>query len=129
MDPGRLLGRGLAFPPRLDEGRLAWSNGEESIRDCVRLALETEPGERVMRPVFGGGLGRFLFEPNTVQVRGQIRERIQRALADWEPRIAVESVEVEPAAEDPGTAVATITYRLVSTQARHRVGLTVALGG
>lgn len=128
MDPARLIGRGLAFPPRLVEGRLQWSAGEASIRDCVRLALETEPGERVMLPAFGGGLGRFLFEPNTVQVRGQVKERIVRALAEWEPRIAVESVEVEPG-DDPGTAVATVTYRLVSTQARHRVSLAVSLGG
>lgn len=129
MDPGRILGRGLAFPPRLVDGRLAWSAGEESIRDCVRLALETEPGERVMRPEFGGGLGRFLFEPNTVQTRGQLRDRIERTLAEWEPRLAVESVEVEADPADADTAVATITYRLVATQARQRLSLSVALGG
>jgi phage baseplate assembly protein W len=129
MDTGPILGRGLAFPPRLVDGRMAWSAGEESIRDCIRLALETEPSERVMLPAFGGGLGRFLFEPNTVQVRGQLRERIERTLSEWEPRIAVESVEVEADPADAGTAVATITYRLVATQARHRLGLSVALGG
>ena len=129
MDPGRLLGRGLAFPPRLEDGRLAWSTGEESVRDCIRLALETEPRERVMLPPFGGGLGRFLFEPNTVQTRARLRERIERTLAEGEPRIVVEAVEVEADPADAGTAVATITYRLVATQARHRLGLSVALGG
>lgn len=129
MDPGRLLGRGLAFPPRLVDGRLQWSTGEASIRDCIRLTLETEPEERVMLPAFGAGLARLLFEPNTVQVRGQLKDRIVRALAEWEPRVAVEAVEVEAAPDDPGAAVATITYRLVSTQARHRVALTVTLGG
>jgi phage baseplate assembly protein W len=126
---GELLGRGLAFPPRLVDGRMEWAAGERSIRDCIRLALATEPGERVLLPSFGAGLGRFLFEPNSVQTRAQIRARIERAVAEWEPRVAVEAVEVEADAAEPGTAVATVTYRLVATQVRQRLTLSVALGG
>ena len=51
---------------------------------------------------------------------------VLRAL--WEPRIRVESVSVEPDATDPQTAIAIINYRLIATQARERVTLSVNLG-
>ena len=49
------------------------------------------------------------------------------ALARWEPRVAVQSIEVEPDPADPQAAIATITYRLVATQSVERVSLTVTL--
>ena len=57
------------------------------------------------------------------------RHRIQRALAEWEPRIRVESVAVDPDPDDPEAAIATITYRLVATRTLERVSLNVALTG
>ncbi|HWS56477.1 MAG TPA: GPW/gp25 family protein [Pyrinomonadaceae bacterium] len=130
MDDGRLFGRGLAFPPRVGrDGRVAWSEGEANVREAVQVILLTEWNERLMLPEFGGGLGRFLFEPNNVTTRHLMQERIAKALAQWEPRVAVESVEVEEDPRDPQGAVATITYRLVATRALERVSLNVSLAG
>ena len=129
-DAGRIFGKGISFPPRVGaDGRVAWSEGETNIRESIKVILLTELGERLHLPEFGGGLNRFLFEPNTATTRQLIRDRITKALARWEPRIAVQSVEVEPDAEDARAAVATINYRLVATQAGERVSLTVTLGG
>jgi hypothetical protein len=88
----------------------------------------TQFRERLNQPDFGGNLATFLFEPNTVATRHLIQTQIARALARWEPRIAVEAVAVEPDPDDPQAAVATISYHLVSTRARERVSLSVALG-
>ncbi|NTU81223.1 MAG: GPW/gp25 family protein [Chloroflexales bacterium] len=130
MDRGRLFGRGISFPPRVGpDGRVAWSEGEQNIREAIRVILLTELSERLNLAEFGGGLGRFLFEPNIVTTRHQIVRRISQALALWEPRIAVEEVAVEPDPDDPQAAVATITYKLVATQSRERVSLGVTLGG
>lgn len=129
MDAGALLGRGVAFPPRVgSDGRLAWSEGESSVREAIEIVLKTERGERLRLPDFGAGLRRFLFEPNTTMTRNQVRERIGKALLAWEPRIRIESVEVEPDPRDTEAAVVTIAYRLVATDALERVGLTVQLG-
>lgn len=129
-DAGKIFGRGISFPPRVGpDGRVAWSAGEINVREAIRVILLTEPRERLRLPEFGGGLGRYLFEPNTVTTRHQLQERIARELQRWEPRISVESVEVEPDPLELQTAVATITYRLVATQLRERVSLTVTLGG
>jgi len=129
-DGGRIFGRGISFPPRVDaNGRIAWSEGEANVRESIRVILMTEPRERLNLADFGGGLGRFLFEPNTVATCQSIQDRIERALGQWEPRIRVEAVDVEAEADDAEAAVATVTYRLVATQLRERVAVKVALGG
>ena len=120
----------MAFPPRVaPDGRIAWSEGEDNIRESMRVILMTEPNERLRLPQFGAGLNRFLFEPNTTTTRHQIKDRIVKALALWEPRINVESVDVDADADDPEAAIATIVYRLVATQAQERVSLSVLLAG
>ena len=130
MDTGRLFGRGIAFPPRVgSDGRVAWSEGEMNVREAIRIILMTERSERLMLPEFGGGLGPSLFEPNTVTTRHLIKDRIQKALAEWEPRINVEDVRVEEDPEDPQGAIAIIAYTLVATQSRERVSLSVTLAG
>ena len=130
MDKGRVFGRGISFPPRVGpDGRVAWSEGEDNIREAIRVVLLTELNERLNLADFGGGLGRFLFEPNTVTTRHQISQRITRALTLWEPRIDVESVAVDPDPADLQAAIATITYKLIATQSRERVSLAVTLGG
>lgn len=129
MDPGILFGRGISFPPRIGpDGRMAWSEGEANVREAVQIILLTEQRERLMLPDFGGSLGVFLFEPNTVTTRHLIADRIARALADWEPRLRVESVVVEPDPADEQAAIATITYQLIATQTRERVSVQVTLG-
>jgi hypothetical protein len=130
MSSATLFGRGIAFPPRVGtDGRVAWSAGEENVRESIRIILLTDERERLRLAEFGGGLTRFLFEPNTATTRQLIRDRIQRALKEWEPRVRVESVSVDPDPKDHDAAIATITYRLVATRALERVSLNVALTG
>jgi phage baseplate assembly protein W len=129
-DVGKILGRGISFPPRVGpDGRVAWSEGEVNVREAIRIILLTEQRERLRLPAFGGSLSRYLFEPNTVTTRQLIRDRITKELADWEPRITVDSVTVEADPDDPQAAVATITYRLVATRASQSVTLSVSLTG
>lgn len=127
---GKIFGKGISFPPRIGaDGRIVWSEGEENIRESIRVILMTELNERLYLPQFGGGLNRFLFEPNTATTRQLIRDRITKALNQWEPRITVDSVSVEPDPQDQQSAIATIYYKLVATQAAERVSLTVTLNG
>ena len=127
-EAGRIIGRGISFPPRVGaDGRMVWSEGETNVHESIRVILLTEPEERLMSPEFGAGLNRFLFEPNTVTTRHLIQDRITKALSAWESRIIVEAVSVEPESSDPHAVLVTITYKLVATQARESVGLTIRL--
>ena len=127
---GRIFGKGISFPPRIGaDGRVVWSEGEPNIRESIKVILITELNERLRLPDFGGGLNRFLFEPNNATTRQLIRDRITKALTQWEPRITVQNVAVEPDASDQQAAIATIQYKLVATQVSERVSLNVTLGG
>ncbi len=129
-DPGLLFGRGIAFPPRIDaDGRVAWSQGEDNVRDAIRVLLTTRPGERLFIPDLGAGLDAMLFEPNTVSTRQTIKDRIVRALQQWEPRVSVDTVDVTADPGDAQAAIATITYSLVATQVREQINVKVTLSG
>lgn len=127
---GQILGQGISFPPRIGgDGRIAWSSGDDNIREAIELILQTELGERLRLPAFGAGLGRFLFEPNTVATQSQLADRITQALGTWEPRIALQSVDVVTDPNDPTAAIATINYKLVATQVSASITMTVGLTG
>jgi phage baseplate assembly protein W len=129
VDEGRLFGRGIGFAPRVEEGRVVWSAGPRNIRECIKIILMTEPQERLMLPHFGGGLQKFLFEPNTVTTHRIIQHHITQSLERWEPRIRLNSVTVAPDSKDPQAAVITINYNLVATGTNDRMNLTIQLGG
>jgi phage baseplate assembly protein W len=123
-----VFGRSLSFPPRVGaDGRFAWSEGESNIRDSIAVILKTESGERLGVPDFGAGLGRFLFEPNNAATHTRIQDAITTALARWERRVHVESVDVAADQTDAESALATITYRLIATDGRERISLNVPL--
>jgi hypothetical protein len=125
-----IYGQGLSFPPRVGaDGRLAWSVGEQNVRESIRLILLTEPRERLMREEFGCGLRQFLFEPNTPATRALIRERIMRTLARWELRVQVEDVTVDPDPADERLIAITIVFRMVATGAPGRLGMSLQLEG
>jgi len=111
-----LLGRGWQFPVQVERsaGGLAYAEGPEKVRESIWIILDTEPGERIMRPTFGCGLRRYLGEPNTVAVRALIRHDVERALGAWEPRISLTAVEVSPGV-DPALVEIAIAYVHVRT--------------
>jgi hypothetical protein len=114
--PAEFLGRGWAFPVDQDaDGDVALVSGEEDIRQAVRLILETEPGERVMRPDFGAGLRGFVFEPLNQTTLALVRHRVEEALVAWEARIDVENVDVSAANASEGELLIRIDYRVRET--------------
>ncbi len=110
IDTRKLLGRGWSLPLAPDgSGRLVYADGPDKVRQAIGIILETEPGERLMRPGFGCGLRRFLMKPNTTATRALIQREVTRALAAWEPRIRLESVTLSPG-EDPALVLVDIAY-------------------
>lgn len=116
MSTAEYLGRGWGFPVRPGpRGRLPTAEGTDAVARSIFMILETEPGERVMRPGFGCGLRRYLMKPNTVATRALIRRDVERALARWEPRLEVESVTADPG-DDPALVLIRIEYVILRTR-------------
>jgi phage baseplate assembly protein W len=105
------LGKGWSVPVAPDDraGTLPFTEGAEKVRQSIRIILDTEPGERIMRPTFGCGLRRYLMAPNTTATRALIQRDVEQALANFEPRIQTKSVQVDPG-DDPALVLIQISY-------------------
>lgn len=74
----------VAFPYRIDgRGRSAAAGYDDHVRDMIELLLFTSPGERVMRPEFGCGLGDLVFEPNSPELAATLQISVQASLQRW----------------------------------------------
>lgn len=111
------LGRGWKFPIEVDKatGRIRMSDGEEDIRESIRIILGTSKGERMMRPEFGCELRDFVFGVTDITTLRLLENKIKESITIWEPR--VEDVKVEVALDDdiPGKLNISITYMVRST--------------
>lgn len=112
-----------------DQGRLPWSEGNKSLRECMLNILLTRPGERLMRPEFGAGLRSFIHYPNNETTRALIADAARRALERWEPRVEVEAVRVLPDPERLSQISLSIHYRIRFDGSRSRLDLSLDLGG
>jgi len=105
------LGTGLRFPPVTAQG-WGWVSGADAVDQAVRAVLLTEPGERIGRPVFGAGLRRFLFQPNSLETRAQIQKAVADALPRDETRIRLQDVIVVADAREPTLVRIGIRYQV-----------------
>lgn len=89
------LGAGWAFPPGLDaDGKIRLVSLDEDVRQAILLIIQTVLGERAMRPDFGAGLRNLIFEPVNRTTMALVKNAVERALIDWEPRIDINNIEV-----------------------------------
>ena len=118
----------IDFPWRFDgRGRTATCSEERHVQQLVEQVLLTAPGERVMRPDFGGGLLQRVFEPNSVELLATTRYLVQAALdGHLGTRISVDRLEVE--ARD-AVLLVTVGWTMVRTGATGTSSVTVPAGG
>lgn len=110
------LGQGLAFPLQLNaRGGLALVAGARDIEQAIRIILETEPGERVMRPEFGCRAKELIYAPRNAATESLLVEYVSQALEMWEPRIQVQEVaaRIEPGLD--GGWLVDIRYQIKAT--------------
>jgi len=114
------LGTGWAFPVGLSgDGTISTASGAEDIRQSIRIILDTNPGERLMRPDFGAGLEAFVFEPVNSTTIARLKKQVKEALTVWEPRIQVDQVQVTSDTENRNTLLFEVQYRVWATNSRH----------
>ena len=90
---------------------LVVSRDASAIKQAIVNLLLTNKGERVMQPDYGSDIRSFLFEPLDFGTAVQIKNSIKYCLNTFEPRIAVNMIEVLPSYEDNGFSVE-LTYTI-----------------
>jgi phage baseplate assembly protein W len=122
------LGVGVSFPLRVENGKIAWSRYEESIRESIMTILGTAMGERVMRPDFGCGIHDLAFSVNDVSTASLAIFYVEEALKKWEPRIEVINVDANADRKEGDRLNISIEYRDISTNNRYNLVYPFYLG-
>ncbi|MDQ0430973.1 phage baseplate assembly protein W [Pantoea agglomerans] len=95
------LGQCWAFPPRFapDTG-VTLTAGVDAVMQSLRVLFMTEPGERIMRESYGGGMHDFIFENITGELLANIQNRIEESILRHEPRALLKDVIIQPDTQD-----------------------------
>lgn len=113
------------FLPLPEGGQLVYPTLERSVRDSIRIILTTRPGEQLMRPRFGAGLQNFLDDGNTLTLRRQIQTAVLEGLQNYETRIIVDRIDVDPVDGKPSEVHVEIYYRVLRTNQTQQLGVTM----
>ena len=124
---GPAIGWPLLPLPDADGQLLYPGSLAESVRQQLQVILSTRPGEQLMRPSFGAGLTEFLGQPDTMTTRRRIYDRVNESIAQWEPRVDVNRVDVSDLPGRPGWLHIEVGYRLRRTGDVMSLGINLEL--
>lgn len=103
---------GWAFPVAVDEttGRIQMVEDDDCIRQDLRLIVQTDRGERKMRPHFGAGLNRFMFHNVDLVLVNRMSEALAQSVTLWEEHLRGVRVGVTQVPEDNARVHVDIEY-------------------
>ena len=93
-------------------GDLIALKNENAIARAVRNIVLTTPGEKFFDPDFGSSVGEILFENVDEITAVSIEDEIKSSLKNYEPRVELIDVEVDPNFDENQFDVL-ITYRII----------------
>ena len=93
-------------------GDLITLKNENAIARAVRNIVSTTPGEKLFDPDFGSSVSEILFENVDDITAVSIRDEIRSSLSNYEPRVELIDVKVDPNFDENQFDVI-ISYRIV----------------
>ena len=72
----------------------------ESVKNNIRLLLQTQKGERMFQPNLGMGIRRFLFEQITEDTQVQIENDIVDTFNTWLPFVELREINIDTSNQD-----------------------------
>jgi phage baseplate assembly protein W len=119
------LGVGWSFPPEFNKRANAIGvkmvADEEDIAESLRVLLSTVPGERVMQPAYGCGLHAMVFETVNESTLTELKDIIERSVLFFEPRITLESVDINTDELLEGSLKIQLNYTVRKTNTRSNI--------
>lgn len=114
------LGRGWSFPPNsvLTPPGVRMLQEEADVASSLHILLSTSPGERVMQPLYGCNLSELLFESLDTRLTTLLVDKVESAILYYEPRVTLESVNLDDSQELEGVVLIEVVYRVKATNSR-----------
>ena len=115
------LGKGWSFPPSFNKAtrQVDMLSDEADIESSLHILLTTRIGERTMVPDYGCNLDELVFESLTATFKSYIRDLVQTAIIRHEPRIKLNSVELDDSREYDGVILIIVDYTIRSKNTRY----------
>ena len=114
------LGRGWSFPPTFDRdlSSVAMLEQDADIASSLEILLSTAQGERVMLPQYGCNLDELVFESLDTRMKTLMADKVESAILYHEPRLELQSVQLDDSRELDGIVLIEIVYRVKTTNSR-----------
>lgn len=110
------LGQCWSFPPQFSPNKgVSMTAGIEAVLQSLHVLFITEPGERIMRESWGGGISDFLFENITDELLANIHNRIEESILRYEPRAVLKNIIILPEKQEVGRLRVQMTVYLSGT--------------
>ena len=93
--------------------------GINVVKGDMLMLLLTNPGERVMLNNYGTPLRTMFFEPNDPTAASKLQAMIWNAVQTWEPRIAIQDIQVNNSAPANDT-------NFQDAQSEHIISVTIS---
>ena len=110
------LGTGWGFPPTFDKasGGVEMVADETDVAQAIEVLINTAPGERLFRPNFGTDMRKLIFEPINKPLLIYMSELIKDSIHANEPRVVVNTVNLEVFAEE-GLIEISVDFTVLAT--------------
>lgn len=104
--------KGWKFPIQVDAdtGKIKTVENNESVRQSIKIILETQQYERKIFPSFGTNLRSFMFEVVDPQFISSLKKAIDSSLRTWEEHIVDMNVSVRASSGVVSVVEANIDY-------------------
>lgn len=119
--------KGMAFPFKQSNTSIpAAVTDAELVQQSLLQILNTNRGERVMRPNFGCNLQQYVFENNDDLLEQLMRTEISSSISRWEPRAQLDNILLQ---RNDTTLTVTVVYTVVTTQTKDTVQVAIPVTG
>jgi hypothetical protein len=114
------LGRGWSFPPAFNRSLpgVEMLEQEADIASSLEILLSTAQGERVMLSQYGCNLEELVFETLDTRMKTLMVDKVESAILYHEPRVELESVDLDDSRELEGVILIEVIYRVKTTNSR-----------
>ena len=117
------IGKGWSFPPNFNKAAqsVEMVSDEAEIEGSLAVLFSTQVGERLFRPTFGCNLNDYLFRNNSEVVILRMKNMIAQAIEEFEPRITLDSVNVNMDEIIDGKLSISLLYTINATNRKYNM--------
>lgn len=117
------IGKGWSFPPSFNKAAqsVEMVSDEAEIESSLAVLFSTQIGERLFRPTFGCNLDDYLFKNNSTVVILRMKNMISQTIEEFEPRITLDSVDINMDEIFEGEMAISLFYTINATNRKYNM--------